>query len=213
MSVTIGSCFNVGDLVLVNDLLQAWIIEKDERLNTVTFTIKYMLGGRIENNVPLDNISVIEMYSNEVSTTRSGFTRTTNSQLLQPTLNTTINTGLTTNSTTSNINNSLNSSTSTSNNQQPSQNNNNNSSDDEEVDESDELRELKDALIKSFNNKTYTNRSNAKIYEYLKAGMSKPKGWLRYVIDKDFQGTNTQLKKTERFVLGMISCLFSGYTS
>ena len=71
-----------------------------------------MLGGQIEHNVPLDNISVIEMYSNEVSTTRSGFTRSYNSQLVQPTQTTTAaaNTSSSTNNTTSTIINNMNSS-------------------------------------------------------------------------------------------------------
>ena len=139
MVISIGSCFNVGDLVLVNDLLKAWIIEIDKRSNTLTFTIKYMLGGRIEYNVPMDNISVIEMYSNEVSTTRSGFTRSTNSQPDQPSQTTTTNTSENTNNATLNFNSTLNSSTSRSNNQQLTQNINNNISNEEQENDSDAL--------------------------------------------------------------------------
>ena len=78
MTITISSCFKIGDLVLVNGLLKAWIVEKNKFNDTVTFTLKYMLGGQLEHNVPLEIVSVIEMYGNEVSTNRSGITRAGN---------------------------------------------------------------------------------------------------------------------------------------
>jgi len=159
MPVTIASCFNVGEIVLVNDLLKAWILEIFENETNITFTLKYMLSGLIEYNVPLQNISVIEIYSNEVSTTRSGFTRTSNSQPEYPNQ-----------SASTNINDTNNDSSrvsilpsSTQDNSRQSTNNENNDSEVEETDDSNELKQLKDALVALYHNKSYTNRSNLKI--------------------------------------------------
>ena len=73
--VLLSSLFKIGDLVLVDNITRAYIveIENPENNETISFTVNYVIGDELESNVAFNRIKVIAM--NHHSDTRSGNNR------------------------------------------------------------------------------------------------------------------------------------------
>jgi hypothetical protein len=70
--VLLSSLFKIGDLVLVDNLTRAYIVEikNAENNETISFAVNYVIGDELESNVSFNRIKVIAM--NHCSDTRSG---------------------------------------------------------------------------------------------------------------------------------------------
>ena len=88
ISELLSSLFNVGDFVKVKNTFDAYIIDKHEVNEDVTFKVKYILDNKIEENVKLQSLSVINLYDCGLHVSRSGSTRKnaeTNGSAVYPT--------------------------------------------------------------------------------------------------------------------------------
>ena len=150
--------------------------------STRTCTIKRILDNTIERDVDIEDIRLISVYSN--SANRSGLNQHT----------TQLSAASTSNS--ENLNN-----------EQDTSNNNN-----APTSNSTEFQQMKQIITKSFYFCGNHHNSNTHpLYEYLKNGMNKDKGWLRQIIkdNNEADEDSKYLNGKESKVLHTISTMFS----
>ena len=173
------SLFKVGDFVKIHAIFDAYIQEIYTVEEEINFKVKYVLDNKVEDNIKLDHLKVVNYYDCSSHTTRLGTTRQhTSEQNNNIDYNTQTEESQQTNNTTNDPDGN-------------NENTNLGSDSDSEADDGDdsdtpELMEFKKVLKQSFHFKSFEEiKGGNKLYEYLKRGKEiHDKGWIREVIQK-----------------------------
>ena len=204
MSQLLKSLFKIGDFVKVYKLFDAYITDIKEEDGHLLFQIKYVIDNRIENNISIDDLKVINLYENTIHESRSDRIRSSNDN----------NSGQANNQqNTTDINDTETSENNT--NKTVEEGNSDEEENSSDENDSPELSEFKNILKESFNFKEFKSTSNQnKLYLYLKNGYnSYGKGWIRKVIQQKEVNVKSYLTPVEKTILSLITSMFCGYSS